>query len=278
MSEAGKAALAQAAMAAVEPLVELFLELGITSPEAESLLRGVFVHKAREWVAQPQGDGPSDVRVALVSGVHRNFVRSILAEPPRIAAAREHKGHRASRLLEAWHSDPAYLDSSGKPRDLSENEQEPSFFTLASTYVPGAAPSVVLEELQRAGLVQRLSEHRVRVRSRAYRMPGVNAANVSELGQRTKELLETLTQNLREPEAQRFCDSMPSIEIDTDRIPFVRDLIARRAANFLAAMEQELALETRRSSQRKSGPHVRVGLTAFESEQRVIKKKRSKKR
>src|ERR1039457_3849889 len=97
-----KAVVSRAAMAAVEPLVELFLELGVTSPEAESLLRSVFVHKAREWLAKPitAEDSPSDARVSLVTGVHRNFVRSILAEPPRIAAAREQRGHRASRLLD----------------------------------------------------------------------------------------------------------------------------------------------------------------------------------
>jgi hypothetical protein len=268
MGEAGKAALAQAAMAAVEPLVELFLELGITSPEAESLLRSVFVHKAREWLAEPRVErgGPSDVRVSLVTGVHRNFVRSILAEPPRIAAAREQKGHRAGRLLEAWHSDPKYLDSSGKPRDLSEKEQEPSFYSLASTYVPGAAPSMVLEELRRAGLVQMLSEHRLRVRSRTFRMHGVNASNISELGSRARELLETLTHNLRQPESRLFCDSMPSIEVDAARVPFVRDLIARRAGNFLAAMEQELAVEASAPRRRRSSERVRVGLTAIESE------------
>jgi len=273
MSEAGKAALARAAMTAVEPLVELFLELGVTSPEVESLLRSAFVHKAREWVAHPGEESPSDVRVALVSGVHRNFVRSILAEPPRIAASREHKGHRAGRLLEAWHTDPLYLDSSGKPRDLSEKEQEPSFFTLASTYVPGAAPSVVLEELKRAGLVQRLSEHRVRVRGRTYRMHGLNASTIGALGEHARALLETLTHNLHQPEAQRFCDSMPSIEVDAARAPFVRDLIARRAGSFLTALEQELALEARVSRRSKSGKRVRIGLTTFESEQRITKRR-----
>ena len=126
-------------MSAVEPLVELFLELGITSPEAESLLRSVFVHKARDWLAKSAATpaDPSDVRVSLVTGVHRNFVRKILAEPPGISAAREQKGHPAGRVLEAWHSDPKYLDSSGKPRDLSEREQEPSFHSLVLEHLPG---------------------------------------------------------------------------------------------------------------------------------------------
>ena len=37
------AAVARAAMAAIEPVVELLLDLGVTSPEAESLLRSLFV-------------------------------------------------------------------------------------------------------------------------------------------------------------------------------------------------------------------------------------------
>lgn len=268
MAQPGKTALARAAMAAVEPLVELFLELGITSPEAESLLRSVFVHTARDWLARygTSDSDPSDVRVSLVTGVHRNFVRTILAEPPRIAAAREQKGHRASRLLEAWHSDPKYLDSSGKPRDLSEKDQEPSFNSLALAYVPGIAPSMVLRELRRAGLVQMLSEHRVRVRNRSFRLQGINATNIAEMGGRARELLQTLTRNLRQPETPLFCESMPAIELDVVRAPFVRDLIARRAGNFLAAMEQELAVEASGSRRRRSRQRVRIGLAAIETE------------
>lgn len=260
--------MARAAMAAVEPLVELFLELGVSSPEAESLLRSVFVHTARDWLARRgTGNGrPSDVHVALVTGVHRNFVHNILAEPPRIAPAREQKGHRTTRLLEAWHTDPKFLDSSGKPRDLSEKEQEPSFNTLALTYAPGAAPSVMLGELRRAGLVQILSEHRVRIRNRSFRLPGINTANVTEMGHRARALLATLTRNLRRPETPLFCGAMPTIEVDAARAPFVRDLIARRASNFLTAMEQELAIEAGGSRRRRSRQRVRIGLTAVETE------------
>jgi len=120
-------------MAAVEPLVDLFLELGITSPEAESLLRSLYVHKARDWLAaQNGGASPSDARVALVTGVHRNFVHQILSEPPAIAIARQRKGHRADKLLDAWHKQPSYLDNAGKPRDL------PDCSNHSATQLPGA--------------------------------------------------------------------------------------------------------------------------------------------
>jgi len=60
-----------------------------------------------------------------------------IGRTPGIVAAREQKGHPAGRVLEAWHSDPKYLDSSGKPRDLSEKDQEPSFHTLVLEHLPG---------------------------------------------------------------------------------------------------------------------------------------------
>ncbi len=281
MSEAGKAALARAAMAAVEPLVQLLLELGVTSPEAESLLRSLFVHTARHWLSGSGAgdDTPSDVRVALVTGVHRNFVRRILGESPRIAAARQQKGHRAERLLEAWYSDVAYLDSSGKPRDLSERAPEPSFYSLAGRYVPGAAPGVVLEELRRAGVVQWLPDRRVRVRSRSFRLLGLNASSVGEIGQRGRQLLETLTHNLREPEQAPFCDSLAAIEIDAARLPIVRALVARRASTFLAAIAQEFAAEALPPMRRDSRRRVRVGLTVYATEQSPpVAKRREKSR
>jgi hypothetical protein len=267
VSESGKAGLAGAAMVALEPLVELLLELRVTSPEAESLLRSVFVHKAREWLARQSegGEIPSDVRVALVTGVHRNFVRRILAEPPRIAAAREHRGHRASRLLDAWHSDPKFLDRSGKPRDLSERDREPSFYSLAETYVPSAAPGMVLEELQRVGLIQRLADRRVRVRGRAVRSLGINLGSVAEMGSRAKELLETLHHNLRKPASRRFCEGIPMVAIDISQLPAVRNLINNRASSFLAAMENELTIKANKSRRRR-GQGVKVGLTVFETE------------
>jgi len=263
-----KGAVARAAMAAVEPLVELLLELGVTSPEAESLLRAVFVHKTRDWLAR-QGERaaePSDARVSLVTGVHRNFVRRILAEPPKIADAREQKSNRASRLLQAWHSDPLYLDSSGKPRDLLERGAKPSFQSLSTTYVPGAAPGVVLDQLRRAGLVQTLSEHRLRVRSRTFRVHGFTSHGIAEVGKRAREMLETLRHNLKHPDSLRFCDSMREIQVELERIPAVRELINRRAMTFLTGMEHELAVEANKARASKRKGRVKVGLTIYQTE------------
>jgi hypothetical protein len=268
MTESRKAALARAAMATVEPLVELFLELGVTSPEAESLLRGVFVHTAHKWLSDrsENRESPSDVRVSLVTGVHRNFVKRILSEPPRIAAARDHRGLSASRLLEAWHSDPRYLDSSGKPRDLPERGGEPSFYSLVTSHVPGAAPGVVLDELRRAGHVKSLNDHRVRVRSRTIREHGINLESIGELSTRAADLLRTLRYNLRNPGSRLFCEGTPLFDVDATRLPALNNIVNRRASTFLGALQNEFAIEAEMSNAVTRRNRVKIGLTVFQIE------------
>lgn len=266
-ANSARAAMAHAAISSVEPLVELFLELGITSPEAESLWRGVYVHKCREWLSRGEGGKPpSDVRVALVSGVHRNFVRRLLAEPPKIASARELKGHRATRMLDTWHRDPVYLDSSGKPRDLPERGAPPSFEALAASHMPGAPRGAVLRELHRAGIVDLLPDRRVRIRVRDVRIPGVTLANLNQIGKSSAAYLRTLIHNLRQPHEPWLNETLSDIEVASNRMPLVREVIYRRTVAFLQSLEAELASERRRHVKYGRG-NEHISVVAFGIEQ-----------
>ena len=252
-------------MAALEPVVELLLQIGISSPEAESLLRGLIVHTARDWLAaQNGGVTPSDVRVALVTGVHRNFVHEILSEPVKIAPSRESRAYLHGKLLRAWHTDPGYRDDNGKPRDLPEKGAPPSFAGLVAAYLPeGTSFDFVLQELERAGAVESLSHHRVRVRSRTWRAPGLNLDSVSAFGVQAKALLTTLTGRLSDPKRRPYCDSTPVITVGADRIAIVREVVARRANNLIRSLEEELAIEARHT--RRSHKKVALSITVVET-------------
>jgi Family of unknown function (DUF6502) len=259
-----RATLARAAILAIEPLVELLLEIGTTSPEAESLLRSVFVHKARaRLTAQGDGEIPSDARVALVTGVHRNFVRKILSVPPQVAQGRERRGYLSGRVLKAWLTLPPYRNESGKPLDLPEKGPEPSFATLVAWSLPAAAPRVVLEELIRAGVVESLSDHRVRVRARRAGEPGLNLENLAAYSLQGRDMLTTLMRQFQDSSGSPHCDTTSVFSIDARRIALVRDVIARRAASFLLALEQELGGEGRASAGR--GPRMNVAVSVVET-------------
>lgn len=242
-----RAAIAKAAMAAIEPLVELLLELGMTSPEAESLLRSLYIHKARAWLVQRNGGQvPSDVRVALITGVHRNFVRELLSEPPQVAQGRQRRGYLAGRVLRAWHTNPAYRTDSDKPRDLPEKGEKPSFATLVAESLPGASAGPVLQELIRAGAVESLGDHRVRVRARTLRQPGLSLDNVVVFGREAKAVLATMTRKLYEPNASGYCDSTGAVRIEQKKVPLIREVVRRRAENFLSALKKSSQPKRRR--------------------------------
>jgi hypothetical protein len=71
--------VAKALSAALEPVIDVCLQIGITSPELESLLRATFVRRA--FVRLPRqattGRDPSDSRVSIATGVHRAEVSRI---------------------------------------------------------------------------------------------------------------------------------------------------------------------------------------------------------
>jgi hypothetical protein len=244
----GRAALARAAITAIEPVVDLLLRIGITSPEAESLVRGLFVHQARNSLKEEGRASPSDVRVALVTGVHRNEVAAILSKPLQIPKARERRRYAIGRLLRAWHTDRTYQDDSGRPRDLPERGAAPSFAALVARYLPGSSAGAALQELLRTGAIESLSHHRVRVRARTAPHSGISLESVHAYGARARALLATLTRKLNEPNEGTYCDSTAVFEIDAARLPFIRRVIAKRVGSLLLGLEQELTLEARRAT------------------------------
>jgi len=86
------------------------------------------------------------------------------------------------------------------------------------------------------------------------------------MGNRAKDLLETLHQNLRKPGSRLFCEGIPAFDIDVSLLPAVRNIINHRASTFLVAMENELAIEANKSRRRRRRQRVKVGLTIFETE------------
>jgi hypothetical protein len=199
-------------------------------------------------------------------------VRHILAEPPRIARTRQQKGSHAGRLLDAWYSDPEFRGADGKPLDLREKGDTPSFQSLVSAYLPGTAAGVLLEELRRGRQVQLLPDGRIRLRSRVARTRGLTMEGVTEVGERARELVETLRYNLKNPEDSRTIESISQILIEPESLGVARELIRRRTTAFLSRLEQELTDQGQAgkrpatSTRTGTGKRVEIALTVFASE------------
>jgi hypothetical protein len=163
-NKADRAAAAVAALRSIEPLMDLLLEMGVSSREAESLFRGIFVRRAHKWLRQRSGAEPSVQQVALVTGIHRNFVSRILKEHPNLVAAQRRRGLKIDRLIEAWSTMPGFQDGQGKPAALTrDSAREPSLKSLIRKCIPGAPLGGTSEQLLRLKLVRMLPDGRIQL-------------------------------------------------------------------------------------------------------------------
>ena len=240
--------VARALSAALEPLIDVCLQIGITSPELESLLRVAFVQRAFAKLPRHSttGRGPSDSRVGLAVGVHRTEVSRIRAAGGTTSArqtmeTKERLYSKSARVLAGWTTDARFMTSGGQPLDLpmERNKQRRSFEDLVDKCAPGHHPGTVLKELRRRGNVELLEEDIIRFKSATTRASGATAANVAQAAKRMKRLGETLFQNILNPQQLRLYAETTSINLNAKQIALLRPVLDRRVKTFLAALESE---------------------------------------
>jgi Family of unknown function (DUF6502) len=253
----------------LEPLARLLVEHGISSPEAERLLRAVCVRAVAKADAIP-GKRPNASRVALVTGVDRGEVTRILKTRHKTGEVDDRR-HRVNRVLAGWHSDATY-SSAGRPLLLpikaikAKDYKRSSFWALAKRYAPGVYPGLILSELVRVGAVEELENGRLRVRTREYRAAEFSRENVSEFGARVRDLMQTMLNNATEAGWPRICRTVETTDIDPKFLPLIRKLFADRSESMLSGVREELT-RSRWNRTDPVGPSVRVGVTVFTHEE-----------
>jgi hypothetical protein len=265
--------VARALSAALEPLIDVCLKIGITSPEIESLLRVAFVERAFARLPRHArtGRGPSDSRVSLAAGVHRIEVGKIRSAGGTVSAKdtmekKERLYSKSARVLTGWTTDTRFMTSGGLPLDLpmERNKQRRSFEDLVDKYAPGNHPGSVLKELRRRGNVELLDDEIIRFKSSTTRASGLTKANVAQAASRIKRLGDTLFQNILDTAHPRLYAETKTISLDAEQIALIRAIIDRRAKTFLASVEGELST---RSTKGASGATKRMGLGVFSWEE-----------
>jgi hypothetical protein len=249
-----------------QPLTRLLVEHGISSPEAERLLRAVCVQEVARTDAE-HGKKPNASRVALVTGIDRGEVTRILTSYPKTEAITTRR-HRVNRVLAGWHSD-ADFSSAGRPLVLAIKAREykrNSFWTLARRYAPGVYPGLILSELLRVGAVEELEGGRLRVSTRQYRAAEYSEESVSEMRARVRDLIQTMLNNATEAGWPRICRTVESTDVDPKFLPLIRKMFADRSEATLSGVQEELrSARWKRTDRGRQG--VRVGLTVFTYEE-----------
>jgi hypothetical protein len=260
--------VARALSAALEPLIDVCLTLGITSPEFESLLRATFVQRAIEKLPRHRrtGWGPSDSKVGLAAGVHRSEVGRIRAAGGAAGAKgtmekKQRLYSKGARVLLGWTTDPRFMTSGGLPLDLpmERGKQRRSFEDLVDKYAPGNHPGSVLKELRRRGNVDLLNDI-VRFKGTTTRSSGLTKSNVAGVALRIKHLGDTLVHNIVSAQQSRLYAETKTLSLDVEQLALIRAVLERRAKTFITALESECQT---RIVTGVSGKAKRMGVSVF---------------
>jgi hypothetical protein len=248
----------------LEPLAGFVLDSGLSTQELGSIMRDATIRS----VAARQMEVARRINIsgiAASTGIPRAEISRILrarGDSSRHESDRQQQS--TNRILAAWHQDPKYTTSSGKPADLKMyGRRGASFDALVRNHGRGIPTRAVLDELIRTGAAEVVSSRIVRAKSSVAIDRGVTTRAIRSFGERAAELLSTMLQNMRNPESPKFVATVSGTNISSAIMPLFRKELANKGADFLADIHESLFREVTGSTKRKTSRMSRVSVTIF---------------
>lgn len=247
----------------VDPLVSLMFDTGITVREFSRIVRDRAVRSAAIRVAKETGKA-SHSRVAIITGLPRSEVARVLSTDEMALESRI--GHHPVRkVLAIWHYNHRFLDANGNPAVLPIFGARKSFEQLIASAGGGSPVRAMLDQLNEIGAVEILSGQRVRVKARVPIYRGMTSSAITNFGERTGDLLETLSNNLRTTRTPLFEGTAILNDVDADKAPLVRRQIAEQGLAFIDSANSLLSRSRSKPGRPRSNETRlhRAGVTIF---------------
>ena len=247
----------------VDPLVGLMFDTGVTVREFSQIVRERAVRIAARRVSKESGRD-SKSRVAIITGLPRSEVARILASDD-VSPSKRLGRHPARNVLAAWFDNPRFLGTNGDPSVLPIFGKRRSFEQLVAMHSRGIPVRAMLDELTQIDAVERLDDQRVKAKSRIPILTGMTDTAIAAIGERTRDLLETLTNNLRRTSKPLFEGTALAEETDLDMVSLVRREIAEQGANFINSANSlfsRSSVKAKRSIP-KTATRYRLGVTVY---------------
>ena len=247
----------------VDPLVDLMFDAGVTVHELSLLVRESAVRIGARRVLKESGR-ESNSRVAIITGLPRAEVARIL-KSENVTPGPPPKQHPARKVLAAWFDNPRFLAMNGDPAILPIFGKRRSFEQLVAMHGRGIPVRAMLDELTQINAVERLSDQRVKAKSRVPIITGLSGGAVSVIGERTRDLLDTLTSNLQCKSQPLFEGTALTDDVDLEMVPLVRRELADQGASFIDGANSLLSRSSIKPSRAtgKTSTKCRLGITVF---------------
>jgi hypothetical protein len=262
--EPSKAALVACCRALLRPLARLLLRSGLTWKEFAEIAKGAYVQVATDEFGI-RGRPTNVSRVAILTGMGRREVRKQRATMSSAPEAAPTYLNAATRVLSAWHQEPAFRDATGKPRDLPAQGASPSFEDLWRRHGGDLPIGALLKELQGVGAVKALPDGKLRVLKRAYIPSQLDPEKVLRAGTVLEDFGNTVVHDLlaEEGEKLRFERRASNALVDARALPEFREMLEREGQAMLERIDAWLTAHSVDADKAPAARPVRLGVGIY---------------
>ena len=193
-------ALAAALARVLRPLFRVVLRNHMSFKAFLDIAKRAYVEVAASEFGIP-GKKQSVSRIALLSGLTRKDVQRLLDAQTASDSNAGERYNRAARVVAGWVRDKDFSDTAGNPKALALQEGESadraSFAELVRRFSGDIPFRAILDELLRVGVVEKLGDGTVQLKTRAYVPESGDADKLNILGTDVADLVTTIDHNLQ---------------------------------------------------------------------------------
>ncbi len=220
------------------------------------------------------GKKQSISRIALLSGLTRKEVQRLLEAPAANDSDAGERYNRAARVVAGWVRDADFSDAEGNPKvlPLQEGSQDRASFAELVRRFSGDIPfRAVLDELLRVGVVEKLDDGNIRLKSRAYVPESGDADKLNILGTDVADLVDTIDHNLQQGGANPFFQRKVMYDnVPVEALQDFRRLSGVQAQTLLERLDKWLSQHDRDTHPGTSGTgRMRTGIGIYYFEENM---------
>jgi hypothetical protein len=252
----------------LRPLFRVLIRHSMSFRSFEEIAKRAYVDVALREFSLP-GKKPSISRAAVLSGLTRKEVQSLLIQRDAEAEEVSDRYNRATRVLTGWLRDADFRDSDG-PRPLAI-DGEHGFAALVKRYSGDMPVRAVLDELMRVGAVGRRFDGQLDLLTPGYVPSSSTPDKIAILGSDVASLIDTIDHNLEHGHADpRFQRKVMYDAIPVSALPLFRKFSAEHAQALLVKLDQWLSeRDLDQTPDDTTTPRACVGMGIYYFEQRL---------
>src|SRR5262245_60315317 len=269
-------ALTAAVERVLRPLFRILLRNHMSFKAFVDIAKHVYVDVAAADFGIP-GKKTSVSRVALLSGLTRKEVQRLLEAPAVDDAETGERYNRAARVVAGWVRDSEFSDADGNPKVLAlqEGGARASFAALARRFSGDIPFRAVLDELLRVGVVEKVGDDSIRLKTRAYVPESGDADKLNILGTDVSDLVATIDHNLQHAAADPFLQRKVMYDnVPVEALQEFRRMSGTQAQALLERLNKWLSQHDRDTRPGTSGTgQVRTGIGIYYFEEDMTSQK-----